>query len=731
MGNNGETSNNHNDNNSSCGSLLLTGNHLATWTTDSHCSYHGESFHFTLGLAHEDGHVLFDTSSFCLHRGTVTGLVGTNGSGKSSLASVLASKQLPGFPSHLSVTLLGDCLSFSSSASMTATTTSVTNDEDEDIKMNMRPQEYLRHCIQQRLSSVEQDIAKLEDQFEEDPYTSEDIVARLSHLYDVAESTKEMAEREMQSILVDELGFSPSLLDKKLCHLSSGWLYKCRLVAALLNHADLIIVDEPTFLDVKSMTWLVERINNKVAKQENAMVILISHKKDLLDRLCHEHILYINAASKTLTQYHIGNTNASAGGGGGGGYSAFLEIHAAQVEFSRRAVQTADQKVSAADHSLQQVQAKLRVRERHLKEITTQHADQRFIKGKCKESKQKADRSATSKVKLLKKQQAEIQSNLHNQTMTENVKPIHIRGSRPGASTLAVLENVTVSYHDPNGNNNNNNTNHSNNHDDTVVFEHVELRLEPTDRILLVGDNGCGKSTLIRVLLGELEPTQGTCRTSMTQRSCLYFPQTALQDLVRHHGSESAMEFLLRSFTANAATSVHGNRHVDVAGSPPEQQQQQQISNSNTNPLASWTATQVRQHLGEFGLTRSAVLRPIRALSAGQRVRLWLAHQSAMAKAASPGGGLSLLILDEISENVDTETRHSLVNLINNTHPEERQQPRHHHHHHHHQEQQQARCGWEGAVIVVSHDPDFCRDYRPTQIWHLHRDGMRVEYPDS
>ena len=660
------------DNNSSPSTQFL-----AAWTTDSHCSYHGDSFNFILGLTH-DGHVLFETSSFALHRGKVTGLVGTNGAGKSSLASVLASKQLPGFPSHLTVTYLGDSQAVGG---------------EEETTMNMTPQDYLHHCMNQRLVTVEQEIERFEAQLEQDPADSEQVVERLSELYDHAESMKETAEREIQSILVEDLGFCSSLLQKKLRQLSSGWRYKCHLVAALLNHADLLIVDEPSFLDVKSTDWLVDRMN-KVAKQEHAMVVLISHKEALLDKLCND-LLYINAANKTLAQYHVGS------GSEGGGYSAFREIHAAQVESSRRAVHAADKKVSGADQTLQHIQSKLKRNEKNLKQTTTQNADQRFIKGRSKESKQKGDRAATSKLKHLKKQQADIQESLQQQTVTDRVKPIRIQGSREAAGTLAVLEDVAIAYNDEAT------TSEKETDPKDYVFENVELRLEPSDRILLAGANGCGKSTLIQVLLGELEPTQGSCRTNVSRQSCLYFPQTALHDLVRDYGSKSVVDFF-----SEAMSTAEGGE--------------------------SWTATQIRQHLGDFGLTRDTVLRPIRALSAGQRVRLWLAQKSAVAAMATSNdssAGLSLLVLDEISENVDVETRNSLIQLINRnghdggaggalSYEGGRDYGKK-------TKKDRSDGGWAGAVIVVSHDPDFCREYQPTQIWNLHRYGIRLEFSND
>mmetsp|Transcript_27780 Transcript_27780/g.44765 ORF Transcript_27780/g.44765 Transcript_27780/m.44765 type:complete len:117 (+) Transcript_27780:18-368(+) len=69
------------DNNTS----QVSGGALASWPSDSRCTYNGDVLHFQLGLSLSGGS-LFEATSFSLVRGKVTGLVGTNGAGKTSLA---------------------------------------------------------------------------------------------------------------------------------------------------------------------------------------------------------------------------------------------------------------------------------------------------------------------------------------------------------------------------------------------------------------------------------------------------------------------------------------------------------------------------------------------------------------------------------------------------------------------------------------------------------------------
>jgi hypothetical protein len=111
--------------------------------------------------------------------------------------------------------------------------------------------------------------------------------------------------------------------------------------------------------------------------------------------------------------------------------------------------------------------------------------------------------------------------------------------------------------------------------------------------------------------------------------------------------------------------------------------------------------------LGNFGLAHNLAARPIaRVFLRVSGVRLWLAKQ--MLIHGQQGGTAdskpSLAHLDEISENLDMETRQSLIELLHS---------------------------FQGAVFVISHDADFCESFEPTQVWTLWPQGLQVEYKDD
>lgn len=592
---------------------------LATFNTSSPVTYH-KNHALTLSglsLVHPGSSAsssLFHTADpISLQHGSVTGLVGVNGSGKTSLCRVLASKELPGFPESLAI----EYLAASDDEERSDTSSSMTT-------LELNPVEYITMRIRRRSEDIASRIAELEARLEttaSDTTTSdvEEIADRLSELYQLEEDVNERLQRELHTA-VSELGLDRYASRYKLKQLSCGWRYKCRLVAAFLTHLDLLIVDEPSFLDASSTEWFVNRVE-ETARRDNAMILLVSHKESLLDRLC-DAVWYINAGNKTLNMYRCG-------------YRAFRDAHKERIEAAAKTVSETEARHQAADKSLKRLKADLALHEKNHRKNEAP-IDRRFTRGKCLEAKQRADKSAASKLKRAKKRVDDLEE-VRKNAATERVKPLHLDGT-PGDGKIVSLQDVAVTYDG----------------EDEPVFENVDVAVDALDRILLSGVNGVGKSTLCRLILGEMEASRGAVARS---GNFIYFPQTALGDLLRYHGSETAVDYLEKELTQ----------------------------------------TQARCHLGNFGLAKDLSLREIRTLSAGQRVRLWLAKESLFHP--SP----SLLVVDEISENVDKETRDSLAKLLSE---------------------------FQAAVLVISHDPDFRECFRPTKMWELRKHGLRETFVD-
>ena len=164
---------------------------------------------------------------------------------------------------------------------------------------------------------------------------------------------------------------------------------------------------------------------------------------------------------------------------------------------------------------------------------------------------------------------------------------------------------------------------------DRTVLRNLNLRIDDDDRIALLGANGNGKSTLVKLLADRLKPRDGRLRKSSKLRVG-YFAQHQTDEL---SPARTALE--------EAAV---------------------------WQPMA--TDQALRDHLGRFGFSGSRAETRIRSLSGGEKARLLLA----LITREKP----QILLLDEPTNHLDVDSRQALV---------------------------QAIATYEGAVIVISHDP--------------------------
>jgi ATP-binding cassette, subfamily F, member 3 len=198
-------------------------------------------------------------------------------------------------------------------------------------------------------------------------------------------------------------------------------------------------------------------------------------------------------------------------------------------------------------------------------------------------------RQAQSRMKALAK--------LEPVALIEDAPPPNLRLPQPPelSPPLVALERASVGY-EPG----------------RPVLSRLDLRLDPDDRIALLGANGNGKTTFARLLAGRLEPLSGRVTRSPKMTSG-FFAQHQIEEM---RLGESAFDHL-------AAL---------LPDAPPET---------------------VRTRLGAFGFGQEKALFPVGELSGGERARLNLALVTHDAP--------SLLILDEPTNHLDMETREALV----------------------------------------------------------------------
>lgn len=151
---------------------------------------------------------------------------------------------------------------------------------------------------------------------------------------------------------------------------------------------------------------------------------------------------------------------------------------------------------------------------------------------------------------------------------------------------------------------------------DTPVLSGLNFRIDPDDRIALLGRNGNGKTTLARLLSGALKPMSGKVAAN-TKMQVGYFAQHQIEEL---EPDESPLQHMLRLL--------------------PDSKQ-----------------GVIRSQLGRFGFSGDKAHREVRKLSGGERARLALALITREAP--------HMLILDEPTNHLDVDTREALVEGLN------------------------------------------------------------------
>jgi ATP-binding cassette subfamily F protein uup len=156
--------------------------------------------------------------------------------------------------------------------------------------------------------------------------------------------------------------------------------------------------------------------------------------------------------------------------------------------------------------------------------------------------------------------------------------------------------------------------------EDKVILQPMDFVVNRGDRIGLIGPNGCGKSTFLKILLGDLEPSEGTVRQG-TKLNVAYFDQLREQLDPEQTVAENVGE---------------GKDVIEING-------------QNKHVIG---------YLGDFLFPPERARTPIKALSGGERNRVLLAKLF-----TRPA---NLLIMDEPTNDLDVETLELLEELLMN-----------------------------------------------------------------
>lgn len=399
-----------------------------------------------------------------------------------------------------------------------------------------------------------------------------------------------IAEIEVKArSILSGLGFPKPFLEKPVSTLSGGWRMRTNLASCLLQPTDILILDEPTnFLDLLGIIWL-QRFLLQLREESNPpTVVLVSHDRDFINIVCQELIILRDQA---LTYFR------------GDLISYDASIRDKKLYLGRMKVAQDKQKA----HMQQTIQQNIKQGKAAGDENKLRQAKSRQKKLDDRMGMEKS--AAGGRFKLNRDL-----AGYHLTSRADIDVPVDEKGVSillPDApdlrfpGPLVSLEKVTFKYP----------TLKKAQPPPPVVLQDIDLTIHMGDRVGVVGLNGCGKSTLIKLLTDTAKPTKGTV-TRHPRLRMGYYSQHAVEDLQSLGHSEpelTALALLTR----------------DVEGELDE--------------------GELRGLLGSLGLPgRTASDVPLIKLSGGQVVRLALARLLWKCP--------QLLVLDEITTHLDFHT---------------------------------------------------------------------------
>ena len=345
--------------------------------------------------------------------------------------------------------------------------------------------------------------------------------------------------------ILSGLGFSTADQARPVGEFSGGWRMRVALAATLFAVPDLLLLDEPTnYLDLEGTLWLEDHLAHYPRT-----VIVISHDRDLLETSV-DQILHLDRGKLTLYR---------------GGYSSFEEQRAQR------------EMLDAKQAKRQEVERK-----------RLQAFVDRF---KAKASKA---RQAQSRVKMLERMKPIAA------LVTQDVQEITFQHPEKMLSPpIIAVDEVSVGY-DP----------------QRPVLNRVTLRIDNDDRIALLGANGNGKSTLVKLLADRLKPFSGSV-TRAEKLGIAYFAQHQLDEL-----------------------NEDGSPYDHIRALMPDAPE-----------------SKVRGRAGAIGFSGKAADTSVKSLSGGEKARLLLGLATFF--------GPNMIILDEPTNHLDIDSRAALAEAIN------------------------------------------------------------------
>lgn len=469
---------------------------------------------------------IIENATWHIQPGERIGLIGFNGTGKSTILKLLVGQYSPsaGLVERSRSTSMGylhqDLLSFDT--------------EDSILQVALGAFE--------KVLLLEKEIEELGKELERtgDEKTLHEYSDKLHEMetiggYSIHHRTEEVLQG---------LGFANADLGRPYKEFSGGWRMRVLLAKMILQQPDLLLLDEPTnHLDLPSIEWL-----EKYLQHYQGSVVIVSHDKYFLNRMVTK---IVEVYQQQLNIY-------------AGNYDFYEREKAVRIELQQKAFENQQDFIRQQERLVERFRAKA--------------------------SKAAMAQSIIKKLDRLERiEDAELER--------PNMR-INFRVDKTPGKVLAELHHVTKAF------------------GDNVIIENASAEIERGDKIALIGANGKGKSTLLRIIAGSEQFSQGERKWGHNVEESFY--------------AQHQLEALDLNNTVIDEMKLCGSQMTDL---------------------------ELRSLLGCFLFTGDDVEKKIRILSGGEKARVALA-KVIVSKA-------NFLMLDEPTNHLDMHSCDLLIEALN------------------------------------------------------------------
>lgn len=473
---------------------------------------------------------LFENVSFAVEDHDKIGLIGANGTGKTTLFKMLLGGQAPD----------GGDIYLSKMTKFGYLEQHIGLDSERSVYDELL-------TVFDRVRAVEDEITELTGAMESGIANGAEAADRLHMLTEQYAALDGYTYKNMARAALLGMGFSEEDLKKSFSSLSGGQKTRVYLCKILLGEANLLLLDEPTnHLDIASVEWL-----EGFLQSYKGAFIVISHDRYFLDKVTNKTF---EIEHGKLTCYN-------------GNYSVYVKQKQENEKYAERKYESTMREIARIEGIIEQQK---RWNQAH-----------NYV-------------TAASKQKVVDRLKAEL---VLPEAELAHIKP-KFEILKNGGNDVAEVRGLTKAFHG------------------STLFSDISFLLRRKERVFLLGANGCGKTTLFKILLGAYTQDSGTVSIG-ANIDIGYFDQ--IQETLDHTKT---------------------------------------LFDEISDTFPDLTNTDIRNALAGFLFRADDVFKLIGELSGGERARLALLKLM-LQKA-------NFLLLDEPTNHLDIQSREMLEEALSN-----------------------------------------------------------------